>query len=77
MAVPTVISVLLAGAAFQLLSRLEIAAVLAILVICYGAVPIWKFFLQRYKVTLVGPWVLVHPTTDAVAERHHETKKRK
>jgi hypothetical protein len=55
---------LLVGATFHLLSTYEIMGVLVILLVFCGVVPIWKYFLQRHKITLEGPWVLVHPTTE-------------
>jgi hypothetical protein len=55
---------LLAGATFHLLSTYEIMGVLVTLLLFCGVVPIWKYFLQRQKITLEGPWVLVHPTTE-------------
>lgn len=56
---------ILAGAAFRLLSSYEIVAVIVTLLIFCVFLPMWQYFLQRHKVTLEGPWVLVHPTTEA------------
>jgi Phosphatidylinositol N-acetylglucosaminyltransferase len=62
--VPLAISALLALATFRLLSIVETITILVTLMIICVLVPIRKYFLQQQKVILVGPWVLVHPTTD-------------
>ena len=63
------ICLLLAGAAFPLLSVYEIAGVLVILTTFCVVVPMWMYVLQRQKITLEGPWVLVHPNSAATETR--------
>jgi len=66
--VPLAVSALLAGATFRLVSIAEMAAIVVILTIIWALVPIKKYNLQQHKVTLLGPWVLVHPTADASSD---------
>lgn len=59
--VPAVITALLAIAVFQLLAPNEVKLMLAALGVINAAVPLWKYTLQKRKISLHGPWVLVHP----------------
>ena len=58
--------VLIAVATCRLLEhqREQIALVGMLLTICLIA-PSWKYYLQRYKVRITGPWEIAHITIDA------------
>ena len=58
--VPLCITVLLAAAALILLDPLE--RLLAGAILCFICIiaPLWKYWLQQFKVALHGPWDIAH-----------------
>jgi ABC-type cobalamin transport system permease subunit len=59
-AVPLVITAILSTALILLLDETETLWVCVVLAIICVVVPTWKFYLQRYKVQLRGPWDIAH-----------------
>jgi phosphatidylinositol glycan class C protein len=58
---PVIITVILTGALMVLLeSEKEMVGVAVTLFIILLLVPLWKHYLQRYKVALRGPWDIAH-----------------